>query len=57
MVTQTRIIEADDAGVSNTDICAFYAAHWARPIALSLMDFLHWQMKAAPGAMGRSRSG
>ncbi len=55
-MTQPRIIEAADAGLPNADICAFYAAHWARPIALSRPDFLHWQMNAAPGAMGRNRS-
>jgi GNAT superfamily N-acetyltransferase len=55
-VTQLRIIEADAAGVSNADICAFYAKHWARPIALSRPDFLHWQMNAAPGSGGRNHS-
>ncbi len=55
-MTQPRIIEADAAGVSNADICAFYATHWARPIALSRPDFLHWQMNAAPGAKGRNHS-
>ncbi|NJS38701.1 MAG: GNAT family N-acetyltransferase [Rhodobacteraceae bacterium] len=55
-MTQPRIIEADAAGVSNADICAFYATHWARPIALSRPDFLHWQMNAAPGAKGSNHS-
>jgi GNAT superfamily N-acetyltransferase len=55
-VTQTRIIVACDAGITTADICAFYAANWARPIALSRPDFCHWQMDAAPAAMGRNRS-
>lgn len=55
-MTQPRIIEAAEAGVSNADICAFYATQWARPIALSRPDFLHWQMNAAAGAGGRNHS-
>ena len=55
-MTQPRIIEAAVAGVSNADICAFYATQWARPIALSRPDFLDWQMNAAPGATGRNHS-
>jgi len=52
VVTQPRVIEADEAGVPNADICAFYATQWARPIALSRPDFCDWQMNAAPGARG-----
>jgi len=41
--------------VANADICAFYATHWQRPIALSRRDFVQWQMCAAPDALGRNR--
>ncbi len=56
VLTSFQIIEAADAGVTNAELCAFYAKHWARPIALSREDFCAWQMTAAPGAGGRNRS-
>ena len=55
-MTDTLILTAAEAGLSNHEISAFYKAHWARPIALTREDFCAWQFGAAPDAEGRNHS-
>lgn len=50
------IATATEAGVSNAEICAFYAKYWTRPIALTREDFVRWQFSTAPGADGQNHS-
>lgn len=53
---EIRIATAKDAGITNSSLCAFYAAQWARPIALTREDFAWWQFNAAPGSQGHNHS-
>ncbi len=51
-----RIATAKDAGITNSCLCAFYAAQWARPIALAREDFAWWQFNGAPASQGHNQS-
>jgi GNAT superfamily N-acetyltransferase len=51
-----RILSAAEAGITNSDICSFYAENWERPIALSRDDFSHWQFNASPAMFGQNCS-
>lgn len=51
-----RVMSATEAGLTTDDICAFYSANWARPIALSRADFAQWQFCAPPSAGGENHS-
>lgn len=55
-MTDTLILTAAEAGLSNPEISAFYKAHWTRPIALTRQDFCEWQFSAAPAAHGKNHS-
>lgn len=50
------IASAKEAGISDSDICGFYAAEWARPIALARQDFTQWQFRGAPASQGHNHS-
>lgn len=56
ILANTLIMSAAEAGLSSPEISAFYAAHWARPIALMRQDFCDWQFSAAPAAHGMNHS-
>ncbi len=51
-----RITSVAEAGLSNSDVCAFYQENWSRPIALSREDFSKWQFNDAPTADGENHS-
>lgn len=50
------ITSANEAGISDDDIAAFYKEHWTRPIALTRREFCTWQFSAAPSAYGQNHS-
>ncbi|WP_342071664.1 GNAT family N-acetyltransferase [Yoonia algicola] len=50
------IASAKEAGISDSDICAFYAAQWTRPIALVREEFAQWQFRSAPASQGHNHS-
>lgn len=54
--TRSFIGHAYKAGIENSEICQFYQKNWIRPIALSRMDFLAWQMNSAPEANENNHS-
>ena len=54
--TNAFVGHAYEFGIGNREICQFYQKNWTRPIALSRMDFLAWQMNSAPEANQNNHS-